>query len=109
MKKILLFVALIVTTLSCTQVQSDCAEANSLQIIEDKMAIKEVVDVFSNLADTKEIDKQVYSLRKTEWFKLTAMVRIIIRFERTKAVVRCIFGIFVQLQYSLSSKRTTNN
>lgn len=27
--------------------------------IEDKMAIKQVVDVFSNLADTKEIDKQV--------------------------------------------------
>ena len=27
--------------------------------IEDKMAIKEVVDIFSNLADTKEIDKQV--------------------------------------------------
>lgn len=26
---------------------------------EDKMAIKNVVDVFSNLADTKEIDKQV--------------------------------------------------
>ena len=52
MKKILLFVALIVTTLSCTQVQSDCAEANSLQIIQENMAIKEVVDVFSNLADT---------------------------------------------------------
>ncbi len=30
-----------------------------LQIIEDKLAIKNVVDVFSNLADTKEIDKQV--------------------------------------------------
>ena len=27
--------------------------------IEDKMAIKQVVDVFSKLADTKEIDKQV--------------------------------------------------
>lgn len=27
--------------------------------IEDKMAIKNVVDVFSNLADTKEIDKQI--------------------------------------------------
>lgn len=27
--------------------------------IEDKMTIKNVVDVFSNLADTKEIDKQV--------------------------------------------------
>lgn len=30
-----------------------------IAIIEDKMAIKQVVDVFSNLADTKEIDKQV--------------------------------------------------
>lgn len=30
-----------------------------VQVIEDKMAIKQVVDVFSNLADTKEIDKQV--------------------------------------------------
>ncbi|MFT3822744.1 MAG: nuclear transport factor 2 family protein [Chitinophagaceae bacterium] len=30
-----------------------------IQAIEDKMAIKEVVDIFSNLADTKEIDKQV--------------------------------------------------
>lgn len=27
--------------------------------IEDNMAIKQVVDVFSNLTDTKEIDKQV--------------------------------------------------
>ncbi|MEL4306815.1 nuclear transport factor 2 family protein [Joostella sp. CR20] len=30
-----------------------------IALIEDKMAIKNVVDVFSNLADTKEIDKQV--------------------------------------------------
>ena len=30
-----------------------------LSVIEDKMAIKYVVDEFSNLADTKEIDKQV--------------------------------------------------
>jgi ketosteroid isomerase-like protein len=30
-----------------------------LEAIEDKMAIKYVVDEFSNLADTKEIDKQV--------------------------------------------------
>lgn len=28
-------------------------------IVEDKMAIKQAVDVFSNLADTKEIKKQV--------------------------------------------------
>lgn len=30
-----------------------------LAILEDKMAIKNVIDEFSNLADTKEIDKQV--------------------------------------------------
>lgn len=30
-----------------------------LATIEDRMAIKQVVDVFSNLADTKEIDRQV--------------------------------------------------
>lgn len=32
---------------------------SKIQTIEDKMAIKQVVDVFSNLADTKEIGKQV--------------------------------------------------
>ena len=32
---------------------------SKIQTIEDKMDIKQVVDVFSNLADTKEIDKQV--------------------------------------------------
>ncbi|MFT3920322.1 hypothetical protein [Cloacibacterium sp.] len=30
---------------------------SKIQAIEDKMAIKQVVDIFSNLADTKEIDK----------------------------------------------------
>jgi len=30
-----------------------------IAIIEDKMAIKQVVDIFSNFADTKEINKQV--------------------------------------------------
>lgn len=32
---------------------------SQIQTIENKMAIKQVVDLFSNLADTKEIDKQV--------------------------------------------------
>lgn len=32
---------------------------NRIQTIEDKMAIKQVVDIFSNLADTKEIHQQV--------------------------------------------------
>src|SRR4051794_15583771 len=35
-----------------------------LAAIEDKMAIKFVVDEFSNLADTKEIDKQVLLFTK---------------------------------------------
>ena len=35
-----------------------------LTAIEDKMAIKYVVDEFSNLADTKEIDKQVLLFTK---------------------------------------------
>lgn len=39
--------------------QKETAMEKRLQAIEDKMAIKNVVDVFSNLADTKEIDKQV--------------------------------------------------
>ncbi len=59
MKRIVLFVALLVTTFSCNQQSIDSTESSRLQLIEDKMAIKEVVDVFSNLADTKEIDKQV--------------------------------------------------
>ena len=35
------------------------ADLNSLKEIQDKIAIKHVVDTFSILADTKEIDKQV--------------------------------------------------
>ncbi len=49
--------------LSVSTVLAQTSETRTLEkriaIIEDKMAIKEVVDVFSNLADTKEIDKQV--------------------------------------------------
>lgn len=60
MKKTALIFAFI---LSITQIFAQTMETKTteqrLAIIEDKMAIKEVVDVFSNLADTKEIDKQV--------------------------------------------------
>ena len=31
----------------------------SIQKIADRMALKDLVDTFSNLADTKEIDEQV--------------------------------------------------
>jgi len=33
-------------------------EAMSMQEIEDRMAIRELTDIFANLADTKEVDKQ---------------------------------------------------
>lgn len=35
-----------------------------IAVIEDKMAIKQVVDIFSNLADSKEINKQVLLFTK---------------------------------------------
>lgn len=41
------------------QTMSTKTPEQRIAAIEDKMAIKEVVDIFSNLADTKEIDKQV--------------------------------------------------
>jgi ketosteroid isomerase-like protein len=55
--------ALIVLTLALAAARVHGAAAPALEqriaAIEDKLAIKQVVDVFSNLADTKEIDRQV--------------------------------------------------
>lgn len=55
--------ALIVLTLALAATRAHGADTPSVQqriaSIEDKLAIKQVVDVFSNLADTKEIDRQV--------------------------------------------------
>lgn len=59
MKVIAITVLLVVGFISCSQTNKQENEGSRLQTIEDKMAIKELVDVFSNLADTKEIDKQV--------------------------------------------------
>lgn len=52
-------VFLFLSTLIFAQKMDNKNLAERLNAIEDKMAIKEVVDIFSNLADTKEIDKQV--------------------------------------------------
>lgn len=49
---------LLFSTLTFAQTMEKSPEQR-LAEIEDKMAIKNVVDRFSNLADTKEIDKQV--------------------------------------------------
>ncbi len=54
---------LLLLTLTVAATRAHSADAPSLEqriaTIEDKMALKQVVDVFSNLADTKEIDRQV--------------------------------------------------
>ena len=50
---------LLLTTISFAQKMEKKSIEQRIAAIEDKMAIKHVVDAFSNLADTKEIDKQV--------------------------------------------------
>lgn len=52
------------STLTFAQKMDNKSIEQRLAIIEDKMAIKYVVDEFSNLADTKEIDKQVLLFTK---------------------------------------------
>lgn len=52
-------VALLISFTAIAQKSNSIKMEKRIQAIEDKMAIKNVVDVFSNLADTKEIDKQV--------------------------------------------------
>ena len=54
-----ILVSLLFFNLSNAQTMNTKNIEQRIAAIEDKMAIKNVVDVFSNLADTKEIDKQV--------------------------------------------------
>jgi ketosteroid isomerase-like protein len=49
----------LLSTLTFAQNKNHKTMEQRIAAIEDKMAIKYVVDEFSNLADTKEIDKQV--------------------------------------------------
>jgi hypothetical protein len=60
MKKTLYIVTLLFASnfINAQTMETKSAEQRLLEI-EDKMAIRNVVDVFSNLADTKEIEKQV--------------------------------------------------
>ena len=60
MKKLAIIASFLTLIMGCSSEKNNTMnEEKRIQTIEDKMAIKEVVDVFSNLADTKEIDKQV--------------------------------------------------
>src|SRR5919199_6758533 len=53
------FLFLLLSTITIAQKMDNKTIEQRVAAIEDKMAIKYVVDEFSNLADTKEIDKQV--------------------------------------------------
>src|SRR5919199_6838127 len=53
------FLFLLLSTITIAQKMDNKTIEQRLAAIEDKMAIKYVVDEFSVLADTKEIDKQV--------------------------------------------------
>ena len=62
MKKLnsILISILVTNLISCQPMETkNIEESKRLTTIEDKMAVKQAVDQFSNLADTKEIDKQV--------------------------------------------------
>ena len=56
---IISFLFLLFSTITSAQKMDNKSIDQRIAVIEDKMAIKYVVDEFSNLADTKEIDKQV--------------------------------------------------
>lgn len=58
-KSIVLFLLTAFSLVGNAQNKKQNTMESKIQTIEDKMAIKQVVDVFSNLADTKEIKKQV--------------------------------------------------
>ena len=58
------FLFLLFSTITFAQNTNNKNIEQRLAAIEDKMAIKYVVDEFSNLADTKEIDKQVLLFTK---------------------------------------------
>lgn len=59
MKKLITLFALLFAVNNLNAQTMEKSLEQRLAEIEDKMAIKNVVDRFSNLADTKEIDKQV--------------------------------------------------
>lgn len=56
MKQILFTIALVVSSILPTMAQN---ENDTLQELADRMALKGLVDTFSNLADTKDVDAQV--------------------------------------------------
>ncbi|WP_243350229.1 nuclear transport factor 2 family protein [Parabacteroides sp. FAFU027] len=58
MKKLIILSLLIAFSFSIEAQKQKKMESNTLQTLQDKLALKELVDVFSILADQKEIEKQ---------------------------------------------------
>ena len=52
------FAALLLLMCCCTKTTENRMDEAKIQLIEDRLALKELVDVFSNLADTKDTSAQ---------------------------------------------------
>lgn len=60
MKKLAVLSVVLVTLMSCGMNNQQIADlAARIQLLEDRAAIKNVVDTFSVLADVKDVDTQV--------------------------------------------------
>lgn len=59
MKKLIAIMVLVVGCWLTTMAQTTEAASTSLKEMEDRMALKELVDIFSNLADVKDVEAQV--------------------------------------------------
>lgn len=59
MKALIVTIALVASSWFTAAAQTTEATNASLKELEDRMALKELVDVFSNLADVKDVEAQV--------------------------------------------------
>lgn len=80
-----------------------------LAAIEDKMAIKYVVDEFSNLADTKEIDKQVLLFTEDGEVESVSNGQPASVLKGREQLKQAFSAFPFQLPYGVSSKRTANH
>ena len=108
MKLITSFISLLFSTLTFAQKMNKENIEKRLAANEDKMAIKYVVDEFSNLADTKEIDKQVLL------FIADGVVESVSNGQASTPLkgreqLKNAFSVSFLIPYSVSSKWTTDH
>lgn len=103
-----ILVSLLFFNLSNAQTMNPQNIEQRIAAIEDKMAIKNVVDVFSNLADTKEIDKQVLLFTEDGEVESTQTVNGLIA-KRKRTIRAGIFRFSFKFSYHLPPKWAANH